>query len=81
MNGYNFYLTEKLAEIFREERMRAAEMARLTHRMHAQKPKRISYLGTVLVWLGKQMLLWGMRLQNNHIPAVQIPGEVKEVTG
>jgi len=81
MNGYNFYLTEKLAEIYREERMRAAEMARLTRRLSIRKPKGRNYLGTALVWLGKHMILWGMRLQSYYAPTIKIPNEVKEVSG
>ena len=78
MTGFNLQI---LAELYREERLREAEMCRLARLALANKPKQSNHLYTALVWLGKQLVLWGTHLQKQYGTAIQLSGDAKKATG
>jgi hypothetical protein len=81
MTGFNLYQDQILAEIYQEERLREAEMYRLARLALANKPKQSNRFCSALVWLGKQMVLWGTHLQKQYEPALLLSSEPKNTTG
>lgn len=63
MAGFN-YKDELMAEIYREERMRKAEVDRLVRSASVQEEKRTNLLNLMRAWLGKRLILLGQHLQN-----------------
>jgi hypothetical protein len=81
MTGFSFYQNQILAEIYQEERLREAEMDRLARLALANTPKGSNRICTVLFWLGKQMVHWGMHLQKQYAPTTLLPNGVNRATG
>jgi hypothetical protein len=69
MTGFNLYQDQILAEIYREERLREAEMERLARLAIAKKPKQ------------SNCIRWGMHLQKHYGTAIQLSGDAKKATG
>jgi hypothetical protein len=66
---------QKQAQIYQEERWRAAEPERLIRQARAQETGNNRYLHRFAGWLGVKMVGWGMRLQRNDPQAIQTPGD------
>lgn len=66
MAGFN-YKDERMAEIYRGERMREAEVDRLARSASVGKGDRINLLNLMRAWLGKRLILLGLRLQNKQM--------------
>jgi hypothetical protein len=71
------YEAEKMARFYQEERWKEAEMERLSRRLLGQKRKTPYWLGRVAVWIGKQMVVFGSRLQAYHVPNTPAPGKAR----
>lgn len=73
MSGFEFHQVE-IVEIYQKERLKEAEMARLARQASSQKSRRNSRLAAALIWLGRQMVRWGTRLQHYYAPDIQMIG-------
>ncbi len=67
MAGYN-YKDERMAEIYREERMRETEVDRLIRQASVQEEDRINLLSLVRAWVGKRLSLLGLHVQKRRVP-------------
>ena len=61
------YKDECMAEIYRGERMREAEIARMIGQTGDQKSSRSDRINAILSWVGKRLVLLGNRLQQRQI--------------
>lgn len=75
MSGFNMYLDEKIMEMYRQERLEEAETARLLRQIQAQQTKGNGWLARFFIWLGRQMVHWGARLQGYYLPPAQMAPE------
>lgn len=80
MSGFEFHQVD-MAEIYREERMKEAELARLARQLRPRPPRQHARIAGALLWLGKQMIRWGIRLQRRYTPDIQVVGEPSKAHG
>lgn len=66
MAGFG-YKDELMAEVYREERIREAEVDRLVRLASVEKEDRMNLLDLMLAWLGKRLILFGQRLQHKQM--------------